>query len=50
MYIYIKFFVFIHSSIDGHLTGCHVLTIVKNTAVNIGVYISFQTSVSVFFG
>ena len=41
---------FFHSSLDG-LFGClHILAIVNNTAVNIGVHISFQINVFVFFG
>ena len=41
---------FIHSSVDGHLVFLHILEIVNNTAVNIGVYVPFQISVFIFFG
>ena len=42
-------FLSIHSSVDGH-SGCfHILTTVNNAAMNIGMHISFQTSVFVFF-
>ena len=37
---------FIHSSVDRHLGGLHILVIVNNTAVN---YVSFQISVFIFF-
>ena len=41
---------FIHSSVGGH-SGCfHVLTIVNNTAMNIGVHVSFQIRGFVFSG
>ena len=41
---------FIHSSIDGHLDCIYILRIANNSTVNIGVHVSFQISVFVFFG
>ena len=32
---------FIHSSVDGHLGSCHVVSIVNSAAMNIGVHVSF---------
>ena len=39
---------FIHSSVDEHLGCFHVMAIVTNAAMNIGVYISFWSMI--FFG
>ena len=41
---------FIHSSVDGHLGCFHVLTTVSSAAMNMGMHMSFQISVFVFFG
>ena len=41
---------FIHSSVNGHLGGFHLLAIVNNAGINIGVQISLQDSASNSFG
>lgn len=40
---------FVHPFVDGHLGCFHVLVIVKNAAINMGMQISFQVSVFVSF-
>ena len=38
------------SSVDGHLGCFHILTVVNNSAMKIGIHVSFQISVFIFFG
>jgi len=42
--------IFIHSSLGGHFGCFHSLAIVNSAAMNIGVHVSFQISVFIFFG
>ena len=37
---------FIHSSVDGHLGGFHILAIVSSATVNNGTHVSFSILVS----
>ena len=41
---------FIHLSIDGHLSCFHILGVVNNDVMSIGVYMSFHISPFIFFG
>ena len=39
-------YIFIHSSVDGHLCGFHVLAMVNSAAMNNGIHVSFSILVS----
>jgi len=40
--VYMYHIFFIHSSVNEHLGGLHVLTIVNSAAMNIGVHVCFR--------
>ena len=42
--------IFIHSSVNAHLGFFHILLIINNASLNIGVHISFRITIFVFFG
>ena len=40
---------FIHICVDGHLDWFYILAVISNALRNVGMHVSFQTSVFVFF-
>ena len=37
------------SFIDGHVSYCHILATMNNAVMNIGLHLSFQVTVFIFF-
>ena len=50
LYTYTHHIFFIHSYFGGHLGYFHISAILNNAVMNIGVLVSFQISVFIFFG